>query len=54
MTNALTCLGCMEVNYGVFTLVETGNVADSIRRYNPICLLNVCFNIFTKVLDLFI
>ena len=37
-------------NYGVVTLLPKGKDADCIQKYRPICLLNVIFKIFTKVL----
>jgi hypothetical protein len=38
------------LNYGVFTLVPKVREANSIKQYMPICLLNVDFKIFSKLL----
>ena len=39
-----------RLNYGVITLVPKLKEANSIKQYRPICLLNVDFKWFTKVL----
>ena len=39
-----------RLNYGVITLVPELKEANSIKQYIPICLLNVDFKWFTKVL----
>ena len=38
------------LNYGVITLVAKLKEANSIKQYMPICLLNVDYKCFTKVL----
>jgi hypothetical protein len=43
-------LDISRFNYGVVTLIPKGKDADCIKKYRPICLLNVIFKIFTKVL----
>ena len=40
-----------RLNYGVVTLLAKGQGADRIQMYRPICMLNVPFKIFTKVLN---
>jgi hypothetical protein len=39
-----------RLNYGVITLVPKIKEANNIRQYRPICLLNVDFKIFSKLL----
>lgn len=39
-----------RLNYGVITLIPKGSDTDRIRKYRPICLLNVVFEIITKVM----
>jgi hypothetical protein len=39
-----------RLNYGVITLVPKTLEANTIRQYRPICLLNVDFKIFPKLL----
>jgi hypothetical protein len=39
-----------RLNYGVITVVPKLKEADSIRQFRPICLLNVDYKWFTKVL----
>jgi hypothetical protein len=38
-----------RLNFGVITLLLKKQDAIQIQQYRPICLLNVCFNFFTKV-----
>nr|XP_051221032.1 uncharacterized protein LOC127339195 [Lolium perenne] len=38
-----------KLNFGVITLLPKKENAVQIQQYRPICLLNVCFKIFTKV-----
>ena len=44
-------LDIQRLNYGVISLVPKIKDATSIKQYRPICLLNVDFKIFTKVLS---
>jgi hypothetical protein len=44
------CLDLTRLNYGVLTLVPKVKEANSIRQYMPICLLNVDFKIFSRLL----
>jgi hypothetical protein len=37
-----------KLNFGVITLLPKKKDAVQIQQYRPICLLNVCFNFFTK------
>jgi hypothetical protein len=37
------------LNIGEIILLPKVNKAERIQQYRPICLLNVCFKIFTKV-----
>jgi hypothetical protein len=37
------------INFGKIILLPKVNNAERIQQYRPICLLNVCFKIFTKV-----
>jgi hypothetical protein len=39
-----------RLNYGMITLVPKIKEANNIRQYRPICLLNVDFKIFPKLL----
>jgi hypothetical protein len=41
-----------RINYGIITLIPKGPDADIIQRYRQICLLQVLFKIFTKVLTI--
>jgi hypothetical protein len=41
-----------RINYGIITLIPKGPDADRIQKYRPICLLQVLFKIFTKVLTI--
>lgn len=43
-------LDIRRLNYGVVTLVPKTKEANTINQYRPICLLNVDYKIFTKVL----
>jgi hypothetical protein len=43
-------LDIQRLNFGVITLIPKIKEASDIRQYRPICLLNVDFKIFTKVL----
>jgi hypothetical protein len=38
------------LNFGIITLLPKKTEATMIQQYRPICLLNVSFKIFTKVL----
>jgi hypothetical protein len=38
-----------KLNFGIITLIPKKENATQIQQYRPICLLNVCFKIFTKV-----
>jgi hypothetical protein len=38
------------LNYGMITLVPKVKEANTVRQYMPICLLNVVFKIFPKLL----
>ena len=39
-----------RLNFGVISLLPKGRDADRIQKFRPICLLNVSFKIFTKLL----
>jgi hypothetical protein len=43
-------LDLRKLNYGVITLVPMVKEAKTIKHYRPICLLNVDFKIFSKLL----
>jgi hypothetical protein len=43
-------LDLRRLNYGVITLVPKVKEANSFKQYRPICLLNVDFKIFSKLL----
>jgi hypothetical protein len=43
-------LDIQHLNFGVITLIPKIKEASNIRQYRPICLLNVDFKVFTKVL----
>lgn len=43
-------LDIIRLNYGVITLVPKVLDANSIKQYRPMCLLNVDYKGFTKVL----
>jgi hypothetical protein len=40
-----------SLNFGILTLLPKVNDAVRIQQFRPICLLNVSFKIFTKVLN---
>src|SRR6266542_2619915 len=40
-----------SLNFGIITLLPKKVDATKIQQYRPICLLNVSFKIFTKVLN---
>jgi hypothetical protein len=40
-----------SLNFGVITLLPKITDATRIQQYRPICLLNVLFKVFTKVLN---
>jgi mannosylglycoprotein endo-beta-mannosidase len=42
-------LKLFRINFGEIILLPKVNDAEKIQQYRPICLLNVCFKIFTKV-----
>lgn len=44
------CLDLKRLNFGVITLVPKIKEANTIKQYRPICLLNVDFKIFSKLL----
>jgi hypothetical protein len=44
-------LDLRRLNFGVITLVPKVKDANTIKQYRPICLLNVDFKIFTKLLN---
>ena len=44
-------LSIHSLNFGVITLLPKISDAIRIQQYRPICLLNVSFKIFTKVLN---
>lgn len=39
-----------RLNYGVVTLIPKVQNAENVKQYRPICLLNVSFKIFTKLI----
>lgn len=43
-------LDMWRLNYGVITLIPKVVDANTIKQYRPICLLNVCFKLLTKIL----
>ena len=43
-------LALYSLNFGVVTLLPKLQEAKMIQQYRPICMLNVSFKIFTKVL----
>lgn len=43
-------LDLKRLNYGTITLLQKTKEANKIQQYRPICLLNVIYKIFTKVL----
>jgi hypothetical protein len=44
-------LSIHSLNFGVITLLPKVDNAARIKQYKPICLLNMSFKIFTKVLN---
>jgi hypothetical protein len=40
-----------RLNYGVVTLLPKVDIALEMKNFRPICLLNVCYKIITKVLN---
>jgi len=40
-----------SLNFGIITLIPKKEDATCIQQYRPICLLNVVFKIFTKILN---
>ena len=44
-------LDLARFNYGVLALIPKCADAQTLQQYRPICLLNVIFKIFTKVLN---
>ena len=42
-------LELLRLNFGEIILLLKVNEAERIKQFHPICLLNVCFKIFTKV-----
>ena len=52
MVNAfyLGNLDISRLNYGVITLIPKIKEANNVRQFRPICLLNVSFKIFSKLL----
>lgn len=40
-----------RLNYGVVTLIPKVDNANEMKNFRPICLLNVCYKIFTIVLN---
>jgi hypothetical protein len=43
-------LALSSLNFGIITLLPKQKEAKYIQQFRPICLLNVSFKIFTKVL----
>ena len=41
-----------SLNFGVITLLPKTQDASRIQQYEPICLLNVSFKIFTKIVTI--
>ncbi|WVZ50906.1 LOW QUALITY PROTEIN: hypothetical protein U9M48_002112 [Paspalum notatum var. saurae] len=44
------CLPLHNLNFGTITLLPKAKEVKQIQQYRPICLLNVSFKVFTKVL----
>jgi hypothetical protein len=40
-----------RLDYGVVTLIPKVDNANEMKNFRPICLLNVCYKIFNKVLN---
>jgi hypothetical protein len=45
-------LNLNRLNYGMITLIPKLKEANNIKQYRPICLLNVDYKWFTKVLTM--
>ena len=43
-------LDLARLNYGVITLIPKVMYANNVKQFKPICLLNVSFKIFTKLI----
>jgi hypothetical protein len=43
-------LNLRRLNYGMISLIPKLKEANNIRQYRPICVLNIDYKIFTKVL----
>jgi hypothetical protein len=43
-------LDIARLNYGVITLVPKVKEDNNVKQYRPICLLNISFKIFTKLI----
>lgn len=43
-------LDLSRMNYGIITLIHKKKGVNRLQMFRPICLLNVCFKIFSKVL----
>jgi hypothetical protein len=43
-------LPLFSINFGIITLLPKQKEVSHIKQYRPICLLNVSFKIFTKVM----
>ena len=46
----LGALDISRLNYGVITLVPNVQDANNVKQFRPICLLNISFMVFTKLL----
>ena len=46
----LGALDISRLNYGVITLVPKVQDANNVKQFRPICLLNISFKVFTKLL----
>jgi hypothetical protein len=44
-------LDLARLNYGVITLVPKVTDANNVKQFRPICLLNVSFKLFTKLIN---
>lgn len=43
-------LDLSRLNYGVIILIPKVTDANTLKHFRPICLLNVCFKLITKIL----
>jgi hypothetical protein len=43
-----------QLNYGIATLMMKVDNANEMKNFRHICLLNVCYKIFTKVINNFL